>query len=163
MAEDGVTRDIEAALNNIVNTTEQSGNMRKELKKTIYETVRTLRNLFVTLNVQLEERKSEKGSLERKLKDTKIILNERMKFSNKADTERRPETSSDRGVGECPTSAGGQVLPPHKHSPKLNHKLYSDSRRERRKEIHVNTPDKRQSQPEIDNKSTERKSESIRD
>jgi len=37
MAEDGVTRDIEAALNKIVNTTEQSGNMRKELKKTIYD------------------------------------------------------------------------------------------------------------------------------
>ena len=55
MAEDGVTRDIEAALNKIVNTTEQSGNMRKELKKTIYETVSTLRNLFVTLKVQLEE------------------------------------------------------------------------------------------------------------
>jgi len=35
MAEDGVTRDIEVALNKIVNTTEQRGNMRKELKKTI--------------------------------------------------------------------------------------------------------------------------------
>jgi hypothetical protein len=46
MAEDGVTRDIEAALNKIVNTTEQSGNMRKELKKTTYETVSTLRNLL---------------------------------------------------------------------------------------------------------------------
>jgi hypothetical protein len=45
MAVDGVTRDIEEALNKIVNTTEQSGNMRKELKKTIYETVSTLRNL----------------------------------------------------------------------------------------------------------------------
>jgi hypothetical protein len=47
MAEDGVTRDIEVALNKFVNTTEQSGNMQKELK-TIYETVSTLRNLFVT-------------------------------------------------------------------------------------------------------------------
>jgi hypothetical protein len=71
--------------------------MQKELKKTIYETVCTLRNLFVTLKVQLEEGKSEKKSLERELKDTKIILNECMKASNKADIERRPETSSDRG------------------------------------------------------------------
>ena len=31
MAETGVTRNIEVALNKIVNTTEQSGNMRKEL------------------------------------------------------------------------------------------------------------------------------------
>ena len=97
MAEDGVTRDIEAALNKIVNTTEQSGNMRKELKKTIYETVSTLRNLFVTLKVQLEEGKSENGRLESELRDTKIMLNERKKVRNKVDTESRPETSSDRG------------------------------------------------------------------
>ena len=64
MAENGVTRDIEAALNKIVNTTVQSGNMRKELKKTINEMVSTLRNLFVTLKVQIEEGKSEKGRLE---------------------------------------------------------------------------------------------------
>ena len=125
MAEDGVTRDIEVALNKIVYTTEQSGNMRKELKKTIYETVSTLRNLFVTLKVQLEEGKSEKERLESELRDTKLILNERKKFSNKADTVRRQETSSDRG-GERPTPVGGQVLPPHKHLLKQNFKLYSD-------------------------------------
>ena len=92
-----MTRDIEVALNKIVNTTEQSGNMRKELKKTIYETVSTLRKLFVTLKVQLEEGKSENERLESELRDTKVILNERKKVSNKADTEWRPETSSDRG------------------------------------------------------------------
>jgi len=42
---DEVTRSIEDALNKIVNTTDQSGNMRKKLKKNIYETVSTLRNL----------------------------------------------------------------------------------------------------------------------
>jgi len=40
---DEVTQSIEEALNKIVNTTDQSGNMRKELKKTIFETVSTLR------------------------------------------------------------------------------------------------------------------------
>jgi hypothetical protein len=73
--------------------------MRKELKKTIYETVSTLRNLFVTLKARLEEGKSENGRLERELRDTKIMLNERKKESNEVDTERRPETSSDR-VGD---------------------------------------------------------------
>ena len=63
-----MTRDIEAALNKIVNTTEQSGNMRKELKKAIYETVSTLRNLFVTLKVQPEGGKSENGRLESELR-----------------------------------------------------------------------------------------------
>jgi hypothetical protein len=77
------------------------------------------------MKVQLEEGKSEKESLERELKDTKIILNECIKVSNKADTERRPETSSDRGA-KCPTLVSRQMLPPHKHSPKLNHKLYSE-------------------------------------
>jgi hypothetical protein len=43
MAEEGVSGDIEAALNKIVNTTEQSGNMRKLLKKKTYETVSTLK------------------------------------------------------------------------------------------------------------------------
>jgi len=67
---------------------EQSGNMRKELKKTIYETVSTLRNLLVTLKVQLEEGKSAKGRLERELKDTKTIMYE-CKVGNNADTEWR--------------------------------------------------------------------------
>jgi hypothetical protein len=46
---DDVNEDIENALNKIVSTTEQSGNLRKDLKNTIYETVSTLRKLFVML------------------------------------------------------------------------------------------------------------------
>ena len=152
-----MTRDIEAALNKIVNTTEQSGNMRKELKKTIYETVSTLRNLFVTLKVQLEGGKSENGRLESELRDTKIMLNERKKESEKVDTERRPETSSDRG-GEHSTPGGGQVLPPHKHSPKRNYKLYSDivAGREEKKFM-LTLRSKGNHTPGRDNKSTEKK------
>jgi hypothetical protein len=121
MAEDGVTRDIEAALNKIVNTTEQSGNMRKELKKTIYETVSTLRNLFVTLKARLEEGKCENVRLESELREAEIMLNEGKQGSYEINTVRRTETSSDRG-GEPSTPVGGQVLPPHKHPTKL----YSD-------------------------------------
>jgi len=43
---DEVIPNIENALNKIVNTTDQSRNMRKEPKKTIFETVSTLKNLF---------------------------------------------------------------------------------------------------------------------
>jgi hypothetical protein len=46
---DDVHEDIENAVNTIASTTEQSGNMKKELKHTIYETVSTLRRLFVKL------------------------------------------------------------------------------------------------------------------
>jgi predicted nucleic acid-binding Zn-ribbon protein len=52
--------------------------MKKELKKTIFETVSTLRNLFMTLKVQLEGSKSEKGRLQRELQDTKKSI-ERMR------------------------------------------------------------------------------------
>jgi len=121
MEEDGVTRGIEEALKKIVNTTEQNWNIRKELKKTIYETVNTVRNIFVTLKVQLQVGKCEKGRLERELEDTKTKLDERMKFSNNAVTERRPEASNDRRW-ERPNTIDRQVLPPHKLSPKL----YSD-------------------------------------
>jgi len=46
---------MEEALNKIVNTTDQSGNMRKELKKAINENVSTLRNLFVKMQATLKE------------------------------------------------------------------------------------------------------------
>jgi 3-methyladenine DNA glycosylase Tag len=42
---DEVSQNIENALNKIVNTTDQSGNMRKELKKTIFETVSTHKSI----------------------------------------------------------------------------------------------------------------------
>jgi 3-methyladenine DNA glycosylase Tag len=43
---DEASKNIEDALNKIVNTTDQSENMRKDLKKTIFETVSSLRNLL---------------------------------------------------------------------------------------------------------------------
>jgi len=46
---DEVGEGIENGLNLVVTTTERSGNMKKELKETIFETVSTLRNLFVKL------------------------------------------------------------------------------------------------------------------
>ena len=46
---DDVQDDIENALNQIASTTERSGNMKKELKQTIYQSVSKLRKLFVTL------------------------------------------------------------------------------------------------------------------
>ena len=48
---DDVSEGIENALNITLSTAERSGNMKKELKQTIFETVSTLRNLFVKLKV----------------------------------------------------------------------------------------------------------------
>ena len=52
---DEFKQDIDDALNKIVNTTDQSGNMRKDLKKIIYETVSTLRSLFHKLKESLDD------------------------------------------------------------------------------------------------------------
>jgi predicted transcriptional regulator len=46
---DDVQDDIENELNQIASATERSGNMKKELKQTIYQSVSKLRKLFVTL------------------------------------------------------------------------------------------------------------------
>jgi hypothetical protein len=41
-----VRQEIQSELNNISSTKDQSGNMRKDLKKIIFESVSKLRNLF---------------------------------------------------------------------------------------------------------------------
>jgi hypothetical protein len=46
---DDESEGIENALNIIVSTAERSGNMKKESKQTIFETISTLKNLFVKL------------------------------------------------------------------------------------------------------------------
>jgi hypothetical protein len=125
MAEDGVKRDIEDALNKTVNTTDQSGKMRKNLRKAIFETVSTLRNLFMTLKVQIGEGKSEKVRLQRELQDTKTTLNQCNEKHNNKVTERQPAISSDGGW-ERPEAVGGLVLQPHQQLPKPKYKIYLD-------------------------------------
>ena len=70
-AEEGVPSLIEEALNEIVKTTEKDGNMKKELKETIYENVSTLRNLFVKMKEKLEEGNRRKDNLEKENSDLK--------------------------------------------------------------------------------------------
>ena len=74
MAELEVKRNIEEALNIIVDKTNKSGNMKKELNKTIYETVSTLRNLFIKMKVILEEGTKQKHQADKKLTQLKQTL-----------------------------------------------------------------------------------------
>ena len=46
---DDVHEEIDKALNTIASSMERSSNMKKELKQTIFETVSTLRKLFIKL------------------------------------------------------------------------------------------------------------------
>jgi hypothetical protein len=73
---DEVSDGIEDALNLIVNTTEQSGNMRKGLKQTIFQTVSTLRNLFVKLKDNRDSKSADISKLGKQVNTMKAQLEE---------------------------------------------------------------------------------------
>jgi hypothetical protein len=54
--DDEVSEGNKAALYKIAITADQSANMRKDLKKTILQTLRNLRNLFAELRLIIEEK-----------------------------------------------------------------------------------------------------------
>ena len=73
---DEVNEGIVNALDTIVTTTERSGNMKKELKQTIYETVSTLRKLF-TKSIETNNSNTRAISdLEKIVANTKTELDE---------------------------------------------------------------------------------------
>jgi hypothetical protein len=111
---DEASQSIEDALNIIVNTTDQSGNLRKDLKKTIYDTVSTLRNLFHNMKELLDERNRQNKLLEKEATKLNIDLDNRRNTTPK----RHPETSN-VSRQEPPRTDTRQVLPPHGSSRKL--------------------------------------------
>jgi hypothetical protein len=134
---DEVTRSIEDALNKIVNTTDQSGNMRKELKKNIYETVSTLRNLFNKMKLTIEEGTRQKSQTEKEIKALKTEL----EASRRANTKGMTETPRDREM-ERPNTPSRQVLPPRDHPQKQ--KLFSEvvaGREERKFKLTITSKD----------------------
>lgn len=117
---DGVNCDIESALNVIVQSTEQSGNMKRELKTTIYETVSTLRTLLFELKTSAEKIACENNRLKAEMKEVESELEARKVM----DLNR----SSEHGVTsvECRQTLGGGSA--HHASPSVDHsrKLYSE-------------------------------------
>ena len=73
MAND-VSDGIEDTLNLIVSTSERSGNMEEELKHTIFETVSTLRNLFVKLKDRGDRKSVSIRKLEMQVSEMKAEL-----------------------------------------------------------------------------------------
>ena len=53
---DEANLQLESALNALFSITEKSGNLRKDLKRNIDDSVSTLRNIFVNLKNSAEER-----------------------------------------------------------------------------------------------------------
>jgi hypothetical protein len=72
---DSVGEEIEDALQLLVSTAEQSTKMKKELKQTILDTVSTLRNLIVKLQVSRECKADEISKLEKQVVELKSELN----------------------------------------------------------------------------------------
>ena len=75
-----VSEEIEKALNLIVSNEEQSGNMKKGLKQTIFETVTTFRKLFVKLRNRRNSKTTDISKLEMEVTNLKSELEE---FSGK--------------------------------------------------------------------------------
>jgi len=89
-----VPRHIEEALNEIIKTTDKSGDTKKELKKTIYENVSTLRKLFVKMKEKLEEGNRRKEKLDKETNDQKRELESCKKVINNTCTVYKRETST---------------------------------------------------------------------
>jgi len=71
---DDVNQQIDDALNKIVKLTDQSGNLKKEYKREIHETVSSLRNLIFTLKENLNGRTSEDSQLQNEVNELKKDL-----------------------------------------------------------------------------------------
>jgi signal transduction histidine kinase len=68
---DHVSLQLDNALNMIVNTVDKSGNLEKELRHNIHETVSKLRKLVFTLKSELLEKKEENQKCKWRLSNSK--------------------------------------------------------------------------------------------
>ena len=104
---------IENALNVIVSTTGSSGNMKKELKTTIFDTVSILRKLFVKLLDTNESNARKITELERQIANTNAVGGEvKGRIGNNipepsSDPVRAPYCQLDRTVSP---PGGGKVM-----------------------------------------------------
>jgi len=71
---DEADEGIENALSLVVLTTERSGNMKKDSRQTIFETVITLRNLFIKLKNNCDEKSSKTSEVEAEVTKVKTEL-----------------------------------------------------------------------------------------
>jgi uncharacterized coiled-coil DUF342 family protein len=71
---DDVSQQIENALNMIVNLTEESENLKKELKNSLHETTSNLRKMIFTLKSNLLEKTEESNKTRNEVKQLKDTL-----------------------------------------------------------------------------------------
>jgi hypothetical protein len=71
---DYVNSQLESALETLLNITEKSGNLRKDLKQDIVDSVSILRNIFVNLKNSEEEQNIKTNQLEDELNKARVKL-----------------------------------------------------------------------------------------
>jgi hypothetical protein len=97
---------LESALSTLLSITEKSGNLRKDLKRDIVDSVSTLRKIFVNLNNSVVEQMAKIGQL---VNDVKIARAE-LQRRRAANLSARDLPSSD-GTGKNPETGVKYVLP----------------------------------------------------
>ena len=97
----------ENALNLVVNTTEQSSNMRKTLKEKIYQTVSTLRQLFAKITISGEQKSSEINILTKKISTLEAELLSYKEKQNKR--HQKPSIDSKDEQGELGAATNGMT------------------------------------------------------
>ena len=103
---DEAALQLENALNNLLSITEKSGNLRKDLKRVIVDSVSTLRTTFVNMKNNAEQHMAKINLLECEVKKAKTELGERQFVDA---TARDP--LSIEGAGKTPFTSGRHVLP----------------------------------------------------
>ena len=103
---DKANLQLESALSTLLSITEKSGNLRKELKRDIVDSVSTLRNIFVNMKNSAGEKMAKISVLESEVKKAKAELHERRVVNLSA---REPPYRG--GSGITPAAGVKQVLP----------------------------------------------------
>jgi len=92
---DEASQNFENDLNKLVNTIDQSGNMRKDLKKTFYDSISTLRSLFQSMKLTLDEKRMQIKHMEYEVTKVNKEL-ENCRSMTQMDKQRHLETASRR-------------------------------------------------------------------
>ena len=130
---DEANLQLESALSTLLSITEKVGNLRKDLKRDIVDSVSTLRNIFFNLNNSVEEQMAKVGLLESEVKKAKAQLQGR----RAADLSARYPPCRD-GTGKTPAAGVKHVLPLAGGAEKLYAEVASESI-EKRYKIMVKT------------------------
>lgn len=125
--------EIEGALQLIVSSIEQSAKMKRELKKTILDTVSTLRDLIVKLHVSSESKTDEISNLARQVAGLKTQLEESRQRTAKVLGTPSSDKTHELARSVAPSSGRDGELPESRkivetrETPRGGTKLYSDA------------------------------------